>query len=311
MALPHIDDFLLHLQTDNYSNETIYNYERDLKVFENFLDEEIKIPFDKFDKHGFSLYKAHLSSVDRETACGNAAEVNKLSARSMNRSLSALRSFLAFLIAEDFPCPLPPNAVTLVRTERKHPRVAELSELIKLIEAPTHYEKNDFIAKRNRAMLEILFATGMRISELLSLRKEQLDGSGKLFIRGKGKKERFAYMTPRAQHHVSEYLKLAPMDNPLLFVPKRGKNANKENARISANYLQAKIKKYREMLGIVVPTSAHSLRHGFATYLAEQGANPAAIQILLGHESLETTTKYVHPSDRFAEQTHQKYHPLK
>jgi len=72
-----------------------------------------------------------------------------------------------------------------------------------------------------------------------------------------------------------------------------------------------KIKKYRELLGINVPTSAHSLRHGFATYLAEKGANPAAIQILLGHESLDTTTRYVHASDKYAERTHKEFHPLK
>ena len=75
--------------------------------------------------------------------------------------------------------------------------------------------------------------------------------------------------------------------------------------------LKMKIKQYRELVGINVPTSAHSLRHGFATYLAEQGANPAAIQILLGHESLETTTRYVHASDKYAEETHKKFHPLK
>jgi site-specific recombinase XerD len=80
--------------------------------------------------------------------------------------------------------------------------------------------------------------------------------------------------------------------------------------RISPNYLQERIKRYRERLRINVPTSAHSLRHGFATYLAEKGANPAAIQILLGHESLATTTRYVHASDRYAEETHRKYHPV-
>jgi site-specific recombinase XerD len=72
-----------------------------------------------------------------------------------------------------------------------------------------------------------------------------------------------------------------------------------------------KIKWYREYLGMSIKTSAHSLRHGFATYLAEQGANPAAIQVLLGHESLETTTRYVHASDRYAETTHRDFHPLK
>ena len=77
------------------------------------------------------------------------------------------------------------------------------------------------------------------------------------------------------------------------------------------NYLQMKIKQYKENLGINVPTTAHSFRHGFATYLAEQGANPAAIQILLGHESLHTTTRYVHASDKYAEATHKRFHPLK
>ena len=86
---------------------------------------------------------------------------------------------------------------------------------------------------------------------------------------------------------------------------------NSTRARLSTNYIQMKIKQYRERLGINVPTSAHSLRHGFATYLAEQGANPAAIQVLLGHESLQTTTRYVHASDTYAEKTHKQFHPLK
>jgi len=81
--------------------------------------------------------------------------------------------------------------------------------------------------------------------------------------------------------------------------------------RLSTNFFQEKIAEYRRRLGILVPTSAHSLRHGFATYLAEGGANPAAIQVLLGHESLNTTTRYVHASDRFAEESHRKSHPLK
>jgi site-specific recombinase XerD len=71
------------------------------------------------------------------------------------------------------------------------------------------------------------------------------------------------------------------------------------------------MKKYRKLLSIAIPTTPHSLRHGFATYLAEQGANPAAIQRLLGHESLQTTTRYVHASDKFAAESHQKFHPLK
>jgi site-specific recombinase XerD len=109
---------------------------------------------------------------------------------------------------------------------------------------------------------------------------------------------------------LDRYLSTRSDGSPALFVPYAGRNVAKLKKRISANYLQERIKRYREKLKINVPTSAHSLRHGFATYLAEEGANPAAIQILLGHESLDTTTRYVHASDKYAEETHKKYHPL-
>ena len=160
-------------------------------------------------------------------------------------------------------------------------------------------------------MLETLFATGMRISELLSLKREQLDQSGRIYIMGKGKKQRFVYLTPRAIKHIRLYLKTRTDDAPFLFIPYRGKNNADKNKKISTNYLQYKIKRYRELLSINIPISAHSIRHSFATYLAESGANPAAIQILLGHESLDTTTRYVHASDRYAEKIHTKFHPLK
>jgi site-specific recombinase XerD len=173
------------------------------------------------------------------------------------------------------------------------------------------FEKDKLAALRNRAVLETLFASGMRISELASLRRNQLDKSGRIFVQGKGKKQRFVYLTERAKQHIDAYLVKRDDDSPFLFIAARGKNAGNKAKHISTNYLQMKIKHYRELLGINVPTSAHSLRHGFATYLAEQGANPAAIQVLLGHESLDTTTRYVHASDRYAEDTHKKFHPLK
>ena len=160
-------------------------------------------------------------------------------------------------------------------------------------------------------MLEVLLSTGMRISELISLNKNQLDETGRLFIRGKGRKERFVYLTDRAKFWLNQYLSKRSDTAPAMFIPYRGNNAGKSIKRISTNYLQMKIKEYREKLRINVPTSAHSLRHGFATYLAESGANPAAIQVLLGHESLDTTTRYVHASDKFAEETHKKFHPVK
>jgi site-specific recombinase XerD len=221
-------------------------------------------------------------------------------------------------------------------------------------------------------MLEMLFATGMRISELMSLDLSDINAEGKLYILGKGKKERTVFMTPRSLLWLNNYLKirlrfantgeekkketesftsecetsgseeenekpsdltlemfddslkyirivekyresgyLEKFESPALFIPFSGGRDGKHSERLSTNYFQEKIAQYRRKLGIQIPTSAHSLRHGFATYLAEEGASPVALQVLLGHSSLNTTTKYVHASEKFAEETVKEHHPLK
>lgn len=307
--LPHVDDFLLNLQADKYSSETVYNYERDLNVFSNFLDES-NIEFDKADKRAITYYKAYLVSRDRKTANLGKQGEKQLDSRSINRMLSALRAYLRYLIDIDYPCPLPPEAVKLTKAGRKHPQVAEPEDLIRLIEAPSSLESNIKTALRNRTMLELLFATGMRISELCNLNRSQIDDTGRIFITGKGRKQRFVYLTPRAKQHLDTYLVTRQDNCPALFIPYAGRNVAKSRKGISTNYLQDRIKRYREKLKINVPTSAHSLRHGFATYLAEEGANPVPLQVLSGHESLDGITSYVHASDKYAEETHRKYHPL-
>lgn len=424
------EEYLLDLQNNNYSDRTVYNYDRDLSIFARFLERE-RVQFEKVDKRVLADYKGYLKngvhltvherdreiiddilrrmeselrseqprnafvtteidetgskgsktngtgtevlehirrlskngkgtpeSVERLLGVGRSGGGRSgspgLGSRSVNRMLSALRSYLTWLVDNDRSVPVPPNAVKLIKTERKKSQVAELRELVSLIEYPSSHEKDLRVAARNRAMLELLFSTGMRISELINLNLDQINREGKIFIMGKGKKERFVYLTERANYYLDAYLKVRnmtleqaksafpkrekegeageeqadgtegrPVDSPTLetakfgrgqenalFIPFRGGRGGRKNSRISPNYLQEKIAQYRRELGIVVPTSAHSLRHGFATYLAESGANPAAIQVLLGHESLQTTTRYVHASDRFAEKTHRKRHPL-
>ncbi|MCX7778802.1 MAG: tyrosine-type recombinase/integrase [Patescibacteria group bacterium] len=310
IVLPYLDEFLLNLQTNNYSEETIYNYERDLITFQNFLNES-KVNFENIDKKTILNYKAYLTSRDRKTP-KNLPSKKRLGSYSINRTLSSLRSYFKFLIEMDHPTPVSPDVIKLIKTEKRHPRVSEFEEVIKLIESPTLFEKNRVVAARNRAILETLFSTGMRISELINLKKNQIDPQGRIFIRGKGKKERFVYLTPRAEKYIKRYLAIrGQTDSPYLFIPYRGKNVNLKDKKISPNYLEERVKRYRELLGLNVPISVHGIRHAFATYLAESGANPAAIQILLGHESLDTTTKYVHASDRYAEKIHRKFHPLK
>lgn len=310
MDLPFLDDYLLFLKTNKYSSETVYNYERDLATFADFLSSTPSLEFSKISKRTIDQYKAYLVSRDRQTPIKNEKGA-ELSAQSINRMLSALRSYLKYLVDKDESVPIPPEAIKLVKTEKRHPRVAELADLIRLIESPQALEEDPLVGLRNRTILEVLFSTGMRISEAVRLNKADIDKSGRIFILGKGKKERFVYLTPRALNILERYLVTRNDDFEALFIPYSGPNVNNKDKRLSANYIQAKIKQYRQKLKINVPISAHSLRHGFATYLAESGASPAAIQILLGHESLDTTTRYVHASDRFAEETHRKFHPLK
>jgi site-specific recombinase XerD len=307
--LPLFDDFLLNLKVNNYSPETSYNYERDLKVFEDFLFDN-SVNFKNLSKKDILNYKAFLTSYDRKTALAQETKV-RLNAYSINRMLSVLRSYFRYLIEMDYPSPIAPDMIRMVKTVRKNAQIAELDEFVKLLQFPSTYEKNRLIGLRNRAMLEVLFSTGMRISELINLKIKQIDKSGRIFVLGKGKKERFVYLTPRARTHLEAYLATRTDDSPFTFIPYRGQNAASRDRKISPVYLQDTIKKYRELLDINLPISAHSLRHGFATYLAEAGANPAAIQVLLGHESLETTTRYVHASDSYAQKTQKQFHPLK
>ncbi len=441
------DDFLLSLQNDNYSRQTIIHYARDLCIFAVFLYFR-NVNFMNIGKRDINLFKGyliageHLKDLDRirdmckkkvDNTTENSSEALRGSVRglkysagvvrpvndvfedgdesenfedsflsdvyskvygtlgvfshpgnkagrknegldpnSINRMLSAIRSFLKFRISWDLEIPLPPDAIGMVKGTKKLKKVAAKDDLVRLIEAPMEFEHDEKIAIRNRCMLEMLFATGMRISELIGLDLEQINSEGRLYIVGKGKKERSVFMTPRSLDWLNSYLKvrleyaftdrgeseqpiatdtfeivgldsddaepksnlnlemfddgnrryikmvesyrengfLDKFDSPALFIPFSGSRASKPDARISTNHFQEKIAEYRRKLGIQIPTSAHSLRHGFATYLAEQGASPVALQVLLGHSSLNTTTKYVHASEKFAEETVKKNHPL-
>jgi site-specific recombinase XerD len=336
--LPFLDDFLLFLTTSNYSRHTVSNYERDLEHFGNFLVEN-DLKFEDVSKKLIDHYKADLIAEDRQTLKTH-QKSEALKAKSINRMLTSLRTYLTFLIDRDESTPIMPQHVKLMKLEKKVKPLPELDELIRFIESPVHLEQDRFIGVRNRLVLEILFAAGLRISEAVGLKVSQWEPSGKMYIMGKGRKERFVYVTPRVIRLAEEYfpLRVEFIRNSLpsslssnqeivekfecMFVTKKTFDGlHKEYSQeildeafvkhISDNYLQDKIKSYRLQIGISSPLSAHTLRHGFATYLAESGANPAALQVLLGHESLDTTTRYVHASDSFAENTHHSFHPLK
>jgi len=338
-VLPLYEDFLLSLQIHNYSQSTISNYERDLLSLSQFLENR-GLSFTDLSKQTIDQYKAELIATQRTTLKQN-KQSNALNAKSINRMLTTIRSYLTFLIDEDHEVPLIPQQIILLKKEKKVTHVPDLRELIEFIESPQQLESNAFIGLRNRTIMEIMLASGMRISEVLSLQHHNVEESGKMYVTGKGNKQRFVYLTPRARRLLSQYREqrreviLSSLPHPFnteeyyqkftyLFVTKKTFDGLPQyikhhhrlpeyvfESHISENYVQAKFKEYRLQLGFSSPISPHTLRHGFATYLAESGASPAAIQILLGHESLETTTTYVNASEKFAEEIHTDYHPLK
>ena len=304
-----IDDFFLFLQTNNYSPKTLYNYKQDLAIFDNFLKSR-NLRIKDLDKRQIFEFKAYLSSDQRQTATTHQESMVRLSSATINRCLSAIRAYIKFLVDQDYDSPVSLDQFKMVKKERMHPNVAELKELERLIESPSTIEQDPIISMRNRAILEVLFSTGMRISELVSLNRRDINTEGKIFIIGKGRKQRFVYLTERAKFCLNQYLELRNDNQQALFIPTKTSSKDKLSLRLTPRYVQERLKTYREKLRINLPTTPHSFRHGFATYLAENGASAVAIQILLGHESLATTTRYINASDKFAEESHKKYHPL-
>lgn len=347
--LPHLNDFNNYLLSNGYSSKTISNYNRDLSAFESFLILK-DIKFKDIKRKTIDSFKGILRTPDQSKLFTDALirnnrakmpqnesknnkgvnphlkdinSVEMLSSSSINRMLSSLRKYFRYLIINDYFCPIPPDKIEFVKREKKITNLTDFENFVKLIEFPTVIEKNNFVKLRNRAFLELLFSTGMRISEACNLNIDQVGKKDllnknflvneKVFITGKGKKQRFVYLTPRAQYFLSEYLNIRDDDLPAVFIPQKGTRKNSENPlkiRVSTNYFQMKIAQYRKLLGINVKTSAHSLRHGFATFMADNGASVAALQTLLGHESLTTTTRYLHTSQKLAEDTQKEHHPL-
>lgn len=339
--LVYKSEFLNSLISNNYSDKTVLSYARDLDAFENFLHLR-GLSFKNINKRVIDDYKGLLLSTDHlsifkiqfNSPTGSNYEEGRrklnvsnsrktLSSTTINRMLTSLRRYLKYLLVNDLPCPLSPEKIDFLRKEKKISPLAEYGDLLKLLEAPYNLEENNIVKERNRAFLELLFATGMRISEACSLNIDQIGYyedvdkkdfkfNEKFFITGKGKKQRFVYLTERSVYYLRLYLKTRRDKYPALFIPTKGRRRNEDDiqlVRVSQNYFQLKISQYRKQLGINVKTSAHSLRHGFATYMAENGANIVALQTLLGHESLTTTTRYIHSSDKLAEEAHKEFHP--
>lgn len=137
--LPNFESYILKLKDSKYSSETVYNYERDLNVFDKFLVEN-DLPFKNIDKRTITYYKEYLISRDRKTAILNQQADETLSSRSVNRMLSALRSYFRYLLDVDYPCPIPIEAIKLTKSTKKYQNLADFVALKRLIEAPVKFE---------------------------------------------------------------------------------------------------------------------------------------------------------------------------
>lgn len=284
--LPHLNDFLKKLKDAQYSPETIYNYERDLNTFSHYLTDHVGVNFNDINSTTLEDFKKYLLSSNRLTSTKNST-LQKLSTSSINRVFSSIKSYSKYLLDNDIKAPINYTSVKLSKNKKKHVAVPGLSILLQLIEAPDKFESDEIVRLRNRAMLETIFATGLSISELLSLKIENMDENGHVYVASKGKKQRFVDINPEVMSHVKNYLAKRVDNSPFMFVPCRGKNNTQKNKKISTNYLQFKIKKYRELLGIDIVVSANSFRYGFFAHLTESNINPTAINKIFSHYSID------------------------
>ncbi len=225
--------------------------------------------------------------------------------RSGARLISTLKQFYVWAIDQGLREDNPATDLASPKLPRALPKAMTESEIENLLRAP---DLDDPLGLRDKAMLELLYATGLRVSELVSLRGEQVSMSqGVVRIRGKGSKERLVPMGDEAQHWISQYLKdgrpaLHPRPEPSLFITQRG-------TAMTRQAFWALIKRYAALAGIRASMSPHTLRHSFATHLLNHGADLRVVQLLLGHSDLSTTQIYTHIAREGLKKLHSKHHP--
>ena len=251
-----------------------------------------------------------LLSVDSNSVRAYLAFLNKqqYAKATIARKLATLRSFYKFLLKRG---QLTENPVLSVRTpkqDKRLPRFLEYDQVKKLLETPP---LDNWLGARDRAILETLYSTGVRVSELVALNLDDIDFLGEvLHVRGKGKKERITPIGTSALQTIQQYLELrnkraqgnSNFDSKVLFLNKLGK-------RLSTRSVRRKMDKYLKMAGLDIAFSPHSLRHSFATHMLNNGADLRSVQELLGHQSLSTTQIYTHLTTRKLKEVYEHAHP--
>lgn len=296
-------EFLEHLEIERgRSLKTVENYDRYLNRFFEFSG--IKDP-EEIKEELVREYRLWLNRQLSGTKSDSQKEF--LKKRTQNYYLIALRSFLRYLAKRNIKS-LSPEKIELAKVSERSIDFISGQELKRLIEGACG---NDLKSLRDRAILELLFSTGLRVSELCSLQSDINLESDEVSIRGKGDRVRVVFLSPSAKEALKEYLKKRTDFDEALFI-QLGKNASgKKNLRLTPRSVERIVKYYATKAGITKKVSPHVLRHSFATDLLQNGADLRAVQMLLGHSNIATTQIYTHITDKHLREIHQKYHNKK
>jgi integrase/recombinase XerD len=293
-VLAHIDAFLRHLDAERrVSSHTLEAYARDLQMLAAFAAARDR-PVEALDRAGVEAFVRQLMAEGRAP-------------RSVARIVASVRTFYRYLVVHGVLESSPADSVRAPRAIRTLPRFLSTQEVEALIAAP---DVGTSRGLRDRAMIELLYATGLRVSELVALRPADVNlEDGVLKAVGKGRKERLVPIGDEAASWVGRYVRearsslLGRRSSPLLFVNARG------GSGLSRIGFWKVLRGYATPLGLARRLSPHVLRHSFATHLLEHGADLRAIQVMLGHADLSTTQIYTHVLDARLRTLYDRFHP--
>ncbi len=288
-----VNDFLDYLNFEKgYSKNTLPSYRRDLLQFTNFLKRQEIAKIESIGRSAITTFISHLAA-------------SKFSSSSIERKIAALKAFFHYLVSEGTLKIDPTSDIKFPKVSKRLPRVLTVSEISRLIEYP---KKDAFLSNRDRAIMEVLYATGMRASELTSLKLDDVNlDIGFVRVFGKGGRERIIPVGEMALSALREYLgrvrkKVVKKETPFLFLDRRGFPLTRQG-------LWYIIKKYIKAAGVASKASPHTLRHSFATHLLERGIDLRSLQEMLGHADIGTTEIYTHVSRERLKKVYMKAHP--
>jgi site-specific recombinase XerD len=302
-----IQDFLEYCEIEKgHSELTIRNYDHYLRRFLEFMQEgkarsvtPKQITLDKVRS-----YRLYLNRLD-------GAEGEQMKKITQNYHLIAIRALLKYLAKRDIES-LAPEKIELADAKRKQIGFLEPREVEDLLSAPTKFEKKPEVVARDTAILETLFSTGLRVSELCSLNIDQINLERREFtVRGKGGKDRVVFISGSAASAIGVWLKCRHDSAKPLFIHFSGfKNEEEEGdfMRLTPRSIQRLIVKYSKLAGITKKVTPHVLRHSFATDLLINGADIRSVQAMLGHSSITTTQMYTHVTDQQLREVHKAFH---